>query len=43
MAHLLEPSHNARFVALLDRYLLNWKLLRDELNRWPLGHVTWDY
>jgi predicted metal-dependent hydrolase len=43
MAHLLEPSHNARFVALLDRYLPNWKLLRDELNRWPLGHVTWDY
>ena len=43
MAHLLEPTHNARFVALMDRYLPNWRLLRDELNRFPLAHVTWEY
>jgi predicted metal-dependent hydrolase len=43
MAHLLEPTHNARFVALMDRYLPQWSLLRDKLNRFPLSHVTWEY
>ncbi len=43
MAHLLEPTHNARFVALMDRFLPHWKHLREDLNRWPLGHVTWEY
>jgi predicted metal-dependent hydrolase len=43
IAHLLEPTHNDRFVALMDHYLSHWRLLRDELNRAPLGHVTWDY
>ena len=42
-AHLLEPTHNARFAAQLDKSLPNWQLLRAELNRAPLGHVTWDY
>jgi len=37
MAHLLEPTHNARFVALMDKFLPNWQLLRQELNRAPLG------
>jgi hypothetical protein len=43
MVHLLEPSHNARFVSLMDRFLPHWKQLRDELNRWPLSHETWVY
>jgi len=43
MAHLLEPSHGPRFVALMDRFMPHWKLVREELNRWPLGHVTWEY
>jgi predicted metal-dependent hydrolase len=43
MAHLLEPSHNARFVALMDRFLPHWQQLRDELNQAPLGHVEWEY
>ena len=43
MVHLLEPSHNARFVALMDQTMPSWQLLRDELNRAPLGHVTWEY
>lgn len=25
MAHLLEPTHNERFTALMDRYLPGWK------------------
>jgi predicted metal-dependent hydrolase len=43
MAHLIESTHNARFVALMDRYLPDWRLLRDELNRFPLAHVNWEY
>lgn len=43
MAHLLEPSHNGRFKALMDGYLPSWKIVREELNRAPLGHVEWEY
>ncbi len=35
LVHLLEPSHNARFVALMDRYMPDWRTHRDELNREP--------
>lgn len=43
LAHLIEPSHNARFVRLMDQYLPSWQMVRDELNRAPLGHVEWKY
>lgn len=36
MAHLLEPTHNARFTAIMDHNMPNWRLYRDELNRLPL-------
>ena len=42
LAHLLVPSHNARFVALMDQFMPTWKQIRDELNRAPLGHVEWE-
>lgn len=31
LAHLLEPTHNARFVALMDRFLPGWRLRRSTL------------
>jgi predicted metal-dependent hydrolase len=37
IAHLLEPSHNARFKAHMDRFLPSWRLFRKELNREPLA------
>lgn len=43
MVHLLERRHNAQFIAHMDRFLPQWRLLRDELNRAPLGHATWAY
>lgn len=43
LMHLIEPSHNGRFISLMDRFLPNWKHLRNELNRAPLGHVDWEY
>jgi predicted metal-dependent hydrolase len=43
MLHLLEPTHNARFVAMMDRVLPAWQCSRQILNRLPLQHVDWDY
>ena len=38
MTHVLEPTHNARFVALLDQYLPQWRFYREQLNRLPVSH-----
>lgn len=43
LIHLLEPSHNARFVALMDRFMPNWREHRNTLNRLPLKHEDWMY
>jgi predicted metal-dependent hydrolase len=43
LVHLIEPTHNARFRALMDRHLPSWPLRRDELNRSPLAHEEWGY
>jgi predicted metal-dependent hydrolase len=43
MLHLLEPTHNARFVGLMNRFMPHWQQCRDTLNRLPLQHQTWDY
>jgi predicted metal-dependent hydrolase len=43
LVHLIEPSHNARFVSLMDKFMPQWRHVRDELNRAPLGHVDWEY
>ena len=43
MVHLLERNHTDRFTAHMDRFLPQWRLIRDELNRGPLAHETWEY
>jgi predicted metal-dependent hydrolase len=43
MIHLLEPTHNANFISLIDKFMPQWRHVRDELNRAPLGHVEWEY
>lgn len=43
MVHLLEPSHNKRFHALMDHHLPTWPHQRDTLNRLPIRHETWEY
>jgi len=43
MVHLLEPTHNARFVALMDRFLPTWQQCRVVLNRLPVRHENWHY
>ncbi len=36
MLHLIEPSHNDRYIALLDRHYPTWREARIELNELPL-------
>lgn len=36
LAHLIEPSHSERFVAILDRHWPQWRESRAELNALPL-------
>lgn len=43
MVHLIEPSHNERFRALMDRAMPLWRSRREELNRSPLAHEEWGY
>jgi len=37
MLHLREPTHNARFIALLYQHWPGWREARMELNALPLG------
>ncbi len=41
MIHLLEPTHNARFVALLSQHYPTWREARAELNDLPLTAEHW--
>jgi predicted metal-dependent hydrolase len=43
MVHLLERHHNERFLELMGKFMPQWRTLREELNRAPLSHETWDY
>jgi predicted metal-dependent hydrolase len=41
MAHLIEPTHNSRFIALMDHQMPNWRFFRQLLNRLPVRHEEW--
>jgi len=41
MAHIIEPTHNRRFIKLLNEHFPRWQFCRDELNRAPLSYVEW--
>ena len=43
LAHLIEPTHNARFMALMELFMPKWRHLKDELNRLPVRHEDWAY
>lgn len=43
MLHLLEPTHNARFVALMTQFMPDWRHRKQTLNRLPIGHPAWAY
>lgn len=43
IAHLIEPTHSHRFVALMDGFMPKWHYYRQQLNRLPVRHETWGY
>lgn len=43
MVHLLERNHNNNFIAYMNRFLPEWKVVKDTLNKAPLGHKEWMY
>lgn len=43
MVHVLERHHNDRFMALMDQFLPQWRIYREELIRSPLAYVEWSY
>lgn len=43
LAHLREPTHNHRFLTLMDRFLPAWQAVRQTLNRLPVRHADWEY
>jgi predicted metal-dependent hydrolase len=43
MVHLIERHHTDRFGQYMDRFMPQWRLRREELNRAPLAHEDWRY
>lgn len=43
MTHLLEPTHNTRFIILMDQFMPKWRFYKDELNTLPVRHEHWIY
>ena len=43
LCHLLEPTHNARFIALMDQFMPKWQGHRGTLNQLPVRHERWGY
>lgn len=43
MVHILEPTHNKRFIALMDDLMPNWKDYREQLNQLPVAHEDWNH
>ena len=41
LAHLLERSHNERFVAYMDKFMPDWRARKEELNAFILGYEKW--
>jgi predicted metal-dependent hydrolase len=43
MVHLLERHHNQHFLMLMDKFLPQWKVYKEELNQLPVSHGEWGY
>lgn len=43
MVHLLESTHNSRFISLMDQFMPKWRFYKDQLNRLPVRHEDWGY
>jgi predicted metal-dependent hydrolase len=43
LVHLLENTHNARFMALMDRFIPKWRTIQQLLNDLPVRDEEWSY
>lgn len=43
LAHLIEPSHNARFALVINLFMPKWKYFREELKDLPVRHEKLDF
>ncbi|WP_421879025.1 M48 family metallopeptidase [Marinoscillum sp.] len=43
LTHFHERNHTARFQALMDQFMPQWRHHRDTLNRLPFSHLDWGY
>jgi predicted metal-dependent hydrolase len=43
LVHMLEPTHNARFIGLMDKFMPKWRFYREQMNRLPVRHEDWRY
>jgi hypothetical protein len=43
MVHLLERHHNERFTAYMEKFMSQWRGLKEELNRSMLPSANWEY
>jgi predicted metal-dependent hydrolase len=41
MLHLIEPTHNERFLTLMSKHYPGWREARAELNELPLSAERW--
>lgn len=41
IAGLIEPTHNERFISVLNTYYHNLRVVKDELNELPLAAEEW--
>lgn len=41
LVHLIEPTHNQKFVGLMDMYIPKWRHYKEELNRLPIQQEEW--
>lgn len=42
MVQLLKRNHNDVFQAYMDKFLPNWRTLKEELNNLPGSHIDWE-
>lgn len=43
LIHMLEPSHNERFIKLMDQHMPKWRSHQQLLNSLPVRHESWIY
>jgi len=43
MIHILAPMRNAKFVTLMNRFLPQWRIRRNQLNQLSVHHEDWAF